>query len=54
MIDNNLIHFQRQSDFENAEVDPKSIVFVKDSSNIYTHDEEYNFISWGYLEENQN
>lgn len=46
-----LYHFQKESDFLANQVNlPNTgIAFVKDSQTIYTHEKEYNMVSWGEL-----
>lgn len=52
-IEKKLIHFNKNEDFknrlENNEILDSSIVFIKDTNKIYTHGEEYQWISWSYL-----
>ena len=52
-IDKKLIHFQSKNKFEEknnaGEILDSSIVFVKDSNEIYTHGEEYQFVGWSKL-----
>lgn len=49
VIEKKLIHFNKKEDFKNRldnnEILDSSIVFVKDSNMIYTHGEEYQWIS---------
>jgi hypothetical protein len=48
-IEKKLIHFNKNEDFknqlENNEILDSSIVFIKDTNKIYTHGEEYQWIS---------
>ena len=52
-IEKKLIHFDKKEDFNNRltnnEILDSSIVFIKDTNTIYTHGEEYQWISWSYL-----
>lgn len=52
-IDKKLIHFNRKEVFEeklaNNEILDTSIVFVKDSKEIYTHGNLYKSINWSIL-----
>lgn len=52
-IDKKLIHFNRNEDFtiknNTDEIKDTSIVFIKDTNKIYTHDKEYQFVGWSYL-----
>jgi hypothetical protein len=47
-IDKKLIHFNRNEDFaiknNTGEIKDTSIVFIKDTNKIYTHDKEYQFV----------
>lgn len=51
MINKKIIHFDSKSKFEEkkSEISETSIVFVKDSNEIYTHGEEYQWVGWSYL-----
>ena len=53
IINKKLIHFNHKEDFEErnnaGDILDSSIVFVKDSHEIYTHGEQYQFIEWSYL-----
>lgn len=46
-----LYHFNKESDFLANQINlPNTgIAFVKDSQTIYTHEKEYNMVSWGEL-----
>lgn len=48
VIEKKLIHFNKDAEFKNRlnnnEILDTSIVFVKDTSKIYTHGTEYQFI----------
>lgn len=46
-----LYHFQKESDFlaNKINLPETGIAFVKDSQTIYTHEKEYNMVSWGEL-----
>lgn len=46
-----LYHFNKESDFlaNQINIPETGIAFVKDSQTIYTHEKEYNMISWGEL-----
>lgn len=46
-----LYHFNKESDFLANQINLPStgIAFVKDSQTIYTHEKEYNMVSWGEL-----
>ena len=48
VINKKLIHFNHKEDFEErnnaGDILDSSIVFVKDSHEIYTHGEQYQFI----------
>lgn len=46
-----LYHFNEKSKFEEkkSEIPETSIVFVKDSNEIYTHGNLYSFCNWGVL-----
>ena len=48
-----LYHFQKESDFlaNKINLPETGIAFVKDSQTIYTHEKEYNMVSWVTLEE---
>ena len=48
-----LYHFNKESDFLANQINlPNTgIAFVKDSQTIYTHEKEYNMVSWVTLEE---
>lgn len=54
-IDKKLIHFNRKEVFEeklaNNEILDTSIVFVKDSKEIYTHGNLYKSVNWDVLGE---
>lgn len=43
MINKKLIHFENNSEFDKrkSEILDTSIVFIKDTNKIYTHDTEY-------------
>lgn len=49
IINKKLIHFAEKADFEErnsaGDILDSSIIFVKDSNEIYTHGEEYQWIS---------
>ena len=51
MIAKKLIHFNEKNAFESRKEDIKdsSIVFIKETNEIYTHGESYNFVGWSYL-----
>lgn len=51
-IDKKLIHFNTKDVFDQKkdQIKDSSIVFVKDSNEIYTHGEEYQFVGWSILE----
>ena len=53
-INKKLIHFSEKEKFNTrnnaGDILDSSIVFVKDSNEIYTHGEEYQFIAWSILE----
>ena len=48
-INKKLVFFNKKEDFDNrnnaGDILDSSIVFVKDSNEIYTHGEEYQFIA---------
>lgn len=50
-IDNTLIHFNKQEDFEKKvdEIPKTSITFIKDAGTIYTHGEKYQSVRWSKL-----
>lgn len=52
-INKKLIHFKTKETFNNVnnsgEILDSSIVFIKDSSEIYTHGTPYKFINWSKL-----
>lgn len=50
-IDKKLIHFKTKDTFDQKkdQIKDTSIVFVKDANIIYTHGEEYQWVSWSYL-----
>lgn len=52
-IDKKLIHFKTKDKFNEQKdagnIKETSIVFIKDSNSIYTHNTEYQFIEWSYL-----
>lgn len=50
-IDNTLIHFKKQEDFEKKvdEIPQTSITFIKDAGTIYTHGEKYQSVRWASL-----
>lgn len=50
-IDKKLIHFNTKDTFDQKkdQIKDTSIVFVKDANIIYTHGEEYQWVSWSYL-----
>ena len=52
-IDKKLIHFNKNEDFtiknNTGEIKDASIVFIKDTNKIYTHDKEYQFVGWNKL-----
>ena len=50
-IDNTLIHFNKQEDFEKKvdEIPKTSITFIKDAGTIYTHWEKYQSVRWASL-----
>ena len=56
VINKKLIHFKNKTKFEEknnaGEILDSSIVFVKDSNEIYTHGEEYQFVGWSYIKSN--
>lgn len=53
VIENNLIHFNEQKEFDkafsNEEIKDTSIVFINDSRKINTHKSQYKTITWGRL-----
>lgn len=53
MINKKLVHFNSKTAFEEQKdagnILETSIVFVKDSNEIYTHDTEYRWVGWSYL-----
>lgn len=53
-IEKKLIHFNKNKDFQSKlsenEILDTSIVFVKDTSKIYTHGTEYQYIGWSYID----
>ena len=55
-INKKLIHFNEKSEFDkrlaNDEILDTSIVFVKDSKEIWTHGNLYKSVSWSVLEKN--
>lgn len=54
-IEKKLIHFKTNAEFKkrlnNNEILDTSIVFIKETSEIYTHGELYSYINWGYIDE---
>ena len=52
MINKKLIHFENNSEFDKrkSEILDTSIVFIKDTNKIYTHDTEYQWIGWSYID----
>lgn len=52
-INKKLIHFSKKEDFvqrnEMGDIKNTSIVFIKDTNEIYTHGKEYQFVGWSYL-----
>lgn len=50
-----LYHFNKESDFLANQINlPNTgIAFVKDSQTIYTHEKEYNMVSWGELKDEE-
>lgn len=48
-----LYHFNEKSKFEEkkSEIPETSIVFVKDSNEIYTHEEEYQWVGWNVIKD---
>lgn len=55
-INKKLIHFNKKEDFDrevaNGNILDHSIVFVKDSKEIYTHGTTYGSIKWSIIESN--
>lgn len=51
MIDKKLIHFNTKEEFDQQKdnIKENSIVFIKDSTEIYTHGTEYQWVGWTYL-----
>lgn len=51
MIDKKLIHFNTKEEYNQQKdnIKENSIVFIKDSTEIYTHNAEYQWIGWSYL-----
>lgn len=53
MINKKLVHFNNKTTFEEqndaGNILETSIVFVKDSNEIYTHGAEYQWVGWSYL-----
>ena len=54
MIDSTLVHFKTKENFkrEKGNIQDTSIVFIKDSKQISTHDTIYNFVNWNVLDDN--
>lgn len=52
-IDKTLIHFKTEENFQKQKeannIKDTSIVFIKDSKKIHTHDETYKTVTWGKL-----
>lgn len=50
-IENTLIHFNKQEDFEKKvdEIPKTGITFIKDAGIIYTHGEKYQSVRWASL-----
>lgn len=52
-INKKLVHFEKKTDFDKQNTDGNildtSIVFIKDSNEIFTHKTPYSFMGWGEL-----
>lgn len=55
VINKKLVHFKKKTDFDKQNTDGNildtSIVFIKDSDEIFTHKTTYPFVSWSIIEE---